>query len=65
VDGETGFLLDSDQEIPNKLQLLISNSALRHAMAAAAIRHSRNFDWDGIAQQWMVVFMQVTGRSAN
>jgi glycosyltransferase involved in cell wall biosynthesis len=65
VDSETGFLLDSDQEIPNKLQLLISNPALRHIMAAAAIRHSRKFDWDRIAKQWMAVFMQVTGRSAN
>jgi glycosyltransferase involved in cell wall biosynthesis len=65
VNGETGFLLDSDREIATSLQLLISNSALRHTMAAAAIRHSRKFDWDQITEQWMAVFMQVTGRSAN
>lgn len=65
IDGETGFLLESDQEIASKLQLFISNPALRHAMAAAAIRHSRKFDWDLIAKQWTAVFMQVTGRSAN
>jgi glycosyltransferase involved in cell wall biosynthesis len=65
VNGETGFLLDSDQEIGATLQLLISNSSLRHAMAAAAIRHSRKFDWDRITEQWIAVFMQVTGRDAN
>jgi glycosyltransferase involved in cell wall biosynthesis len=65
VNGETGFLLDSGQEIGIRLQLLISNSVLHHAMAAAAIRHSRKFDWDRIAEQWMAVFLQVTGRSAN
>ena len=64
VNGETGFLLDSDQ-IGTTLQLLISNSSLRHSMAAAAIRHSRKFDWDRITEQWMAVFMQVTGRYAN
>lgn len=65
VNGETGFLLDSDQEIDARLQLLISNSPLRQAMAAAAIRHSRKFDWDRITEQWMAVFLQVTGRSPN
>jgi glycosyltransferase involved in cell wall biosynthesis len=65
VNGETGFLLGSDQEITTTLQLLISNSDLRHAMAAAAIRHSRKFDWDRITEEWVAVFMQVTGRDAN
>jgi len=65
IDGETGFLLDSDQEMGSKLQLLISKSGLRDEMAAAAIRHSRKFDWDRITEQWMAVFMQVTGRGAN
>jgi len=65
IHSETGFLLESDQEIASKLQLLLSNSALRGAMAAAAIRHSRKFDWDRITEQWMAVFMQVTGRRVN
>lgn len=65
MNGETGFLLESDQEIADKLQLMISNSALRYEMAAAAFQHSRKFDWDRIAEQWMAVFMEVTGRSPN
>jgi glycosyltransferase involved in cell wall biosynthesis len=65
VNGQTGFLLESDEDIPPKLELLISNSALRHAMSVAATRHSQKFDWDRIAEQWIAVFMQVAGRGVN
>jgi glycosyltransferase involved in cell wall biosynthesis len=65
VNGQTGFLLESDADIAPKLELLISNAALRHAMSVAAIRHSQKFDWDRIAEQWIAVFMQVAGRSTN
>jgi glycosyltransferase involved in cell wall biosynthesis len=65
VDGQTGFLVESDDDIAPKLELVIRNSALRHSMAAAAIRHAQKFDWDRIAEQWISVFMQVTGRGVN
>lgn len=65
MNGETGFLLESDQEIADKLRLLISNAAFRCTMAASAIQYSRKFDWDRIAEQWMTVFMEVTGRRRN
>jgi len=65
VDGQTGFLLASDDDIVPKLELLIRNSALRRAMSVAAVRHSQKFDWDRIAEQWIGVFMQVTGRGVN
>jgi hypothetical protein len=42
-----------------KLDLLLSNFELRGKMAAAAVKHSRNFDWDKIAQRWQEVFEQV------
>ena len=65
MNGETGFLVESDQEIADRLQLLISNAASRRAMAAAAFQYSRRFDWDRIAEQWITVFMEVTGRRPN
>jgi glycosyltransferase involved in cell wall biosynthesis len=65
VNGRTGFLLDSDEEIAPKLEILVRDSGLRRSMAAAAIEHSRKFDWDRIAEQWIDVFMQVSRRGAS
>jgi len=65
VNGQTGFLLESDEEITPKLELLLRNPALRQSMAVAAIGHSQKFDWDQITEQWIAVFMQITNRSAN
>lgn len=65
VNCQTGFLVESDEEITPKLELLLCHPALRCSMALAAIRHSQKFDWDQITEQWIAVFMQVTGRSAN
>ena len=62
VNGETGFLVESDTELSEKLDLLIHDSARRRAMSDAAVRHSQKFDWDRIAERWAEVFVKVTGR---
>lgn len=59
VDGETGFLADNDQELADKLDLLLSDSVLRQKMSAAAVRHAQRFDWDRIAQQWADIFQEI------
>jgi glycosyltransferase involved in cell wall biosynthesis len=59
LHGETGFLADSDADLTQALDLLLRDSALRQSMASAAVRHSRNFDWDRIAQQWIEIFREV------
>ncbi len=59
LDGETGFLAESDMELTQKLDELLRDSAIRRSMASAAIQHSRRFDWDQIAQQWITVFRDV------
>jgi glycosyltransferase involved in cell wall biosynthesis len=61
-DHETGFLVESDAELAQKLDLLLGNSDLRQSMAAAAVTYSQKFDWDHIAEQWGEVFREVTGR---
>jgi len=63
LDGQSGFLLDSDGELTGKLRLLLANSELQRAMGDAATQHSKQFDWDRIVAQWIAVFMQVI--SAN
>lgn len=59
IDGVTGFLVDDDQGLSLKLDLLIQDSDLRRKMGAAAAVHSRKFDWDAIAGQWQDAFEHV------
>ncbi len=59
VDGGTGFLADSDEELAQRLDLLLSNRELRLRMSAAAVQLARRFDWDSIAMKWAELFRQV------
>jgi glycosyltransferase involved in cell wall biosynthesis len=62
IHGESGFLVESDADLAQKLDLLIGNPALRLSMSAAAVAHSHKFDWDHIAGQWAEVFQEVVAR---
>jgi glycosyltransferase involved in cell wall biosynthesis len=62
VHGKNGFLAESDEELAQKLDLLLSDSAMRQSMASAAVRHSQKFDWDHIAGQWTEVFREVVAQ---
>jgi glycosyltransferase involved in cell wall biosynthesis len=62
VNGLTGFLVESDSDLAQRLDLLIGDPGLRHSMAGAAVVHSRRFDWDRIAIQWSEVFRKVIAR---
>jgi len=59
VNGKTGFLVQSPEELGDRLDLLLQNPALRQSMSRAAAEHSHNFDWDRIVEQWMDVFCEV------
>jgi glycosyltransferase involved in cell wall biosynthesis len=61
VNGQTGFLVESDQELSEKLHALLRNTQLRQSMAAAAVQHSMKFDWDRSAKRWVEVFREVAG----
>jgi glycosyltransferase involved in cell wall biosynthesis len=56
VDGETGFLAGSDDELAQKLDLLLTQPELRQAMGQAAILHARQFDWDSVTTRWQTIF---------
>jgi len=58
-DSETGFLVESDPELSERLDLLLTNHELRHKMAVAAAQLARHFDWDSIAVKWAELFCQV------
>jgi len=59
VDGRTGFLAGSDEELAQRLGLLLTNRELRHSMSDAAVQLVRRFDWDSIALKWAELFCQV------
>ena len=65
LDGQTGFLLNSDDELASTLKLLLTNPDLRHAMGDAAIHHSKKFDWDRIVEQWIAVFIRLVTQNTN
>jgi glycosyltransferase involved in cell wall biosynthesis len=56
LNGATGFLVDTDNELAEKLDLLIRQPELRRSMREAAILHAGKFDWDVIAEQWQDAF---------
>jgi glycosyltransferase involved in cell wall biosynthesis len=60
LNGESGFLVESDAELAEKLELLLWDANLRQSMSRAAALHSLNFDWDRIALQWQEAFDAVT-----
>jgi glycosyltransferase involved in cell wall biosynthesis len=64
VDGETGFLAGSSDELAQKFDVLVQDAALRATMAKAAARHAQRFDWDQVAAQWAEAFEQVVEENA-
>jgi glycosyltransferase involved in cell wall biosynthesis len=62
LNGESGFLVESDAELAEKLELLLRDPNLRLSMSRAAALHALQFDWDRIALQWQEVFEAVTAK---
>jgi len=59
VHEETGFLVGSEEELSQKLDLLLSSPGLRERFSEAAAEHSRRFDWDEVTRSWEKAFEAV------
>lgn len=59
VDGQTGFLVDSDSELKDRLDQLLQDSDKRTSMGKAAAILSQQYDWDVITRQWADIFREV------
>jgi glycosyltransferase involved in cell wall biosynthesis len=55
VDGVTGLLVSSDEQMSEALSRLIGERDLRIRMSSAAIKHAEKFDWNRIAEQWQQI----------
>jgi glycosyltransferase involved in cell wall biosynthesis len=62
LNGTTGFLVDNDDELAKKLDLLIREPQLRVSMGAAAVAHAQKFDWDVIARKWQQAFEEAVAK---
>ena len=62
VDGETGYLVGSDEELFVRLQELLANHELRRRLGEAGRRHSLHFDWDLITRRWEDIFLDLESR---
>jgi glycosyltransferase involved in cell wall biosynthesis len=56
VNAETGFLVRSEAELSQKLEILLTQPDLRRSMSAAACKLSLNFNWDVVVERWAGLF---------
>jgi glycosyltransferase involved in cell wall biosynthesis len=59
LNGQTGFLGSSDDELLDLLEKLISNPSLRREMGTAARKYIERFDWDPIVRRWEKIFHEL------
>jgi glycosyltransferase involved in cell wall biosynthesis len=64
LDGGTGYLVSSEEEIFRRLTELISSPDQRLKFGAAGRRHSESFDWDLITRRWEDIFVGLTAQKA-
>jgi glycosyltransferase involved in cell wall biosynthesis len=62
VDGQTGYLGASEDELLGHLAGLIADPGLRRSMGRASRAHSERFDWDLITRRWEEIFERLAPR---
>jgi glycosyltransferase involved in cell wall biosynthesis len=62
VDGETGYLVGSDDELFLRLRELVTNPERRREFGEAGRKHSESFDWAPVTRRWEEVFLDLMSR---
>jgi glycosyltransferase involved in cell wall biosynthesis len=65
LDGRTGYLGGSDDELLVRLGHLIANPELCRTMGRSGRAHSERFDWDGITRRWEEIFERSAPRRGS
>ncbi len=60
LDGQTGFLVGSDDQLFSRLRQLLKNPELCRSLGLAGRRHSKQFDWDVITRRWEEIFLRLS-----
>jgi glycosyltransferase involved in cell wall biosynthesis len=59
VDGKTGFLAATDEELMARLSQLLASSDLRRTFGEAARYHVSRFSWDVVTREWETIFTRL------
>ena len=62
LDGETGYLVASDDELLIRLGELLSHPDQRRKLGEAGRKHSERFDWDVVVRRWEEIFIALMSR---
>jgi glycosyltransferase involved in cell wall biosynthesis len=62
LHGETGYLVDSDDDLYVRLQELLAHPEQRRKFGVAGRKHSELFDWDLITRRWEEIFLDLMSR---
>ena len=65
VDGETGYLARSDEELFLRLNELLRNPEQRRRFGEAGRKHVEQFDWGCITRRWEEVFVGLLHEQAR
>lgn len=65
LDGVTGLLAASDEELSAALARLVADANLRRQMSAAAIEHAAKFEWDDVTTQWSEILEKAAAKRRN
>lgn len=58
-DGQTGYLVGSDEELFVRIADLLGNPGLRRQFGEAGRRLAEKFDWDPITRRWEEIFLRL------
>jgi glycosyltransferase involved in cell wall biosynthesis len=62
VNGQTGYLVGSDDELFARLRELLTRPELCRKLGEAGRKHSELFDWGPITRRWEEVFLALMSR---
>jgi glycosyltransferase involved in cell wall biosynthesis len=65
VDGQTGYVVASDEELFIRLEELLRSQEARRALGQAGRHHVAQFDWDRITRRWEDIFLRLSGATSS
>ncbi len=62
IHGETGYLVESDDQLYRSVGELLSNEDLRIRLGSGGRIHSEKFDWNLITLKWESIFLKLASQ---
>jgi len=65
LDGKSGYLVGSDEELFVRLEELLSSPERRRKFGGAGRKHILQYDWNLITRRWEEIFLSLSERSGS